>query len=474
MAKQSLRSLATIINAQTRRRAACALVALTIVGSSAPFAQLTLPYSGSGSNTTQLFQITQNGTGITALFLLNNTTTLQPALLGQSISPTGTGVLGKASATSGTTNGVYGWVDSPNGRGVFGTATATSGFSFGVWGQSSSPAGTGVYGVALSPSGSTYGGRFEAGSFDGTGVYGVAVATSGVNYGVVGRTNSPNGYGGYFVGRGYFSGDVGIGTNAPNARLHIEQNSSNLGGATLRLHETESDFARLEFTNTNASRRWHIAGFIGTIQSSDRLNFWNSAAGDIMSLSGGGTVGIGTTSPSYRLHVETNTGGRAIFGAHTATSGLAHGVYGQSASTLGRGVYGLATASTGATYGVYGRSESTQARACLAWQPPPAARPTACGGKATAPQARACMALQPPPAARPTACGGRAAVLMGLGCMAGTMRQQVPLPAFTASPAPPVLSVFALDFQLLASQLLQPCNHCLSQRLHTLIKTTRQ
>lgn len=36
------------------------------------------------------------------------------------------------------------------------------------------------------------------------------------------------------------------------------------------------------------------------------------------------------------------------------------------------------------------------------------------------------------------------------------------------------LSAFALDFQLLASQLLQPCNHSFPQRLHTRIKTTRQ
>ncbi len=75
-----------------------------------------------------------------------------------------------------------------------------------------------------------------------------------------------------------------------------------------------------------------------------------------------GDVGIGTLSPSFRLHVETNTGQRAIFGNHTATTGEAYGVFGQSASTDGRGVLGWATATTGTTYGVIGQSVSTAGR----------------------------------------------------------------------------------------------------------------
>ena len=35
-----------------------------------------------------------------------------------------------------------------------------------------------------------------------------------------GETNSANGWGGYFVGRGYFSDDLGIGTS-PAVRLHV-------------------------------------------------------------------------------------------------------------------------------------------------------------------------------------------------------------------------------------------------------------
>jgi hypothetical protein len=46
------------------------------------------------------------------------------------------------------------------------------------------------------------------------------------------------------------AGNVGIGTTAPTGRLHIEHNST-LSSPTLRLHEAEAEFARLEFTNTN-------------------------------------------------------------------------------------------------------------------------------------------------------------------------------------------------------------------------------
>ncbi|BCW96836.1 MAG: hypothetical protein KatS3mg018_2318 [Fimbriimonadales bacterium] len=390
MAKQSLRSSATITNSQTRRRTACALIALTIVSTNASFAQLTLPYSGSGANTTQLFQITQNGTGITAQFLLNNTTTFQPALLGQSISPTGTGVLGRASATSGTTNGVYGWADSPSGRGVFGTATATSGFSFGVWGQSSSPAGTGVYGVALSPSGSTYGGRFEAGSFDGTGVYGVAVATSGVNYGVVGRTNSPNGYGGYFVGRGYFSGDVGIGVSSPSHRLHVETDT---GGRAIFGDHTATSGSTYGVYGASASpdgrgvygihtattgtapgvhgvtdsTSGNAVGVLGVVSSTSPGGLSTAVRGIN---NGTGSTGIGVwgshAGSGWGVY-GTSVSGIGVYGEATATSGATYGVWGQSASDSGMGVFGEATATSGATYGVYGISDSTSGTGVYGW-----------------------------------------------------------------------------------------------------------
>ena len=75
-----------------------------------------------------------------------------------------------------------------------------------------------------------------------------------------------------------------------------------------------------------------------------------------------GDVGIGTSSPSYPLHVLTSTGERAIFGLHSATSGTTYGGRFESNSISGRGVLGNATATTGTNCGVLGASASTTGR----------------------------------------------------------------------------------------------------------------
>ena len=87
------------------------------------------------------------------------------------------------------------------------------------------------------------------------------------------------------------SGFVGIGENQPEHRLDIEHNSTLSGSVQLSLKETHSDFARLNFSNTNRPGDfWTIAGLIGTTTADDRLNFFNSDIGDVMSLQGNGDV----------------------------------------------------------------------------------------------------------------------------------------------------------------------------------------
>jgi hypothetical protein len=201
------------------------------------------------------------------------------------------------------------------------------------------------------------------------------------------------------------TGNVGIGTIAPTGRLHIEHNST-LSSPTLRLHETEAEFARLEFTNTNTARKWQIAGFIGSAVAADRLNFWNSAAGDILSIRGDGTVvatNPSTAPNAFALHgilsstspgpwcaavrgqnngtgvhgigvwgsqegsgygvYGTSVSGIGVRGYASAPSGFTYGVFGESASQNGSGVFGQATATSGAAWGVVAVIYSTASNA---------------------------------------------------------------------------------------------------------------
>jgi hypothetical protein len=108
-----------------------------------------------------------------------------------------------------------------NGIGVMGISRAGNGF--GVIGTNLSPSGncTGVYGNATSPFG--------------YGVLGIAGSTTGPNKGVYGATLSPDGWAGGFDGRGYFTGDLGVGDSLPAARLEVFGGTS--GGQALKVND---------------------------------------------------------------------------------------------------------------------------------------------------------------------------------------------------------------------------------------------
>ncbi|HWP31381.1 MAG TPA: hypothetical protein VNK96_06630 [Fimbriimonadales bacterium] len=95
--------------------------------------------------------------------------------------------------------------------------------------------------------------------------------------------------------------------------------------------------------------------------------FWQASGSGIYYNTG--NTGIGTSSPLYRLHVETGIGGRAIYGFHSAATGTTFGVYGQSASTSGIGVLGYASSTSGVTYGAWGQSDSTSGIGVVGFTP---------------------------------------------------------------------------------------------------------
>lgn len=106
------------------------------------------------------------------------------------------------------------------------------------------------------------------------------------------------------------SGRVGIGnTTSPAAQLDVLFNSS-VAVPQLRLFEDGSDYARLSFQNTSGDKFWSIAGLNNATTTNERLNFYHSTTGDILSITGNGNVGIMGINPTARLHLHQ--GGQAV------------------------------------------------------------------------------------------------------------------------------------------------------------------
>ena len=175
-------------------------------------------------------------------------------------------VFGDATSTSGQTVGVFGRAMSPDGFGVLGDAAADTGSATGVWGRTDSPDGYGIHGFNGADTGDAIGGYFETSSDDGYGIYAEA-------------PTALSGYAGYFVGRGYFSNNVGIGTMSPGSPLTV---------AGL----VESTTGGFKFPD-------------GTIQttaaSGGGESLWQQSGSDIYY--DAGEVGVGVSSPQAKLHV---------------------------------------------------------------------------------------------------------------------------------------------------------------------------
>lgn len=120
--------------------------------------------------------------------------------------------------------GVYGRSILTNGNGVIGEASGAT--SYGVWGRSDS--GRGVYGQSTS----------------GPAVFG----------------QSTSGFAGYFSGRGYFSGNVGIGTTAPVGPLDVRGSAVDSAGVLNVVQTSGSPFEAPVWAQTNLASSQAIVG----------------------------------------------------------------------------------------------------------------------------------------------------------------------------------------------------------------------
>ncbi|MES2837315.1 MAG: hypothetical protein V4667_07320 [Bacteroidota bacterium] len=236
--------------------------------------------------------------------------------------------------TSSTTNGIgleakAGVYD---GGGTGGTFTGVKGIA--EWGTTN----YGVYGVgstATSVSHGVYGEAITTGNPTNIGVYGIA-------------TNGTNNWAGYFDGRAYFAGNVGVGINNPTAKLHIGgtsgvdgirfpdgtlQTTAAVAGSWTKTGSTisptvtsdnveiastsnyplivgsSSSESIFDFKNTSAGGKswWFVTGGAGGALSGGKFGIFDpSASTTRLAIDAAGNVGINTTAPSEKLDVVGN------------------------------------------------------------------------------------------------------------------------------------------------------------------------
>lgn len=230
-------------------------------------------------------------------------TTTGDGLYGQSQSSSGRGLVGYATATSGTNYGVYGRANGNDGTGVFGYATSDSGFTHGVFGKSLSIGGYGVYAEGL-----------------GTAIRGESLLLSGSG-------------GTAIVGR----------SQAPSAGTGISGSAIGTSGVGIR------GFATAETSAT--------IGVLGSVSSPDGIGVRGSAGpltgattgvlGYVQSPDGTAVRGTGNSGVGVRGVGSTGVIGAAGAGADAVAKRPSTGVYGWCESASGVGVYGKATSGQG-------------------------------------------------------------------------------------------------------------------------------
>ncbi|MBL7928981.1 MAG: hypothetical protein JNL47_05840 [Bacteroidia bacterium] len=178
--------------------------------------------------------------------------------------------------------------------------------------NNTSSAGTtfGIYAGALGAGA----GDKRGGSFD-------AIGGTGTNIGVRGyASGGTENFGGYFIGKGYFSDRLGIGTDAPSTYLHLATPNQNVAGLLCNIGYTGSvDLYAIDASSvTNPGFGIGVrgvGGYKGVEGIATPTTYTGSSWGGIFTNSGG------TAGTHYGVLASASGSGTTNYGIHATASG---------------------------------------------------------------------------------------------------------------------------------------------------------
>lgn len=200
----------------------------------------------------------------------------------------------------------YGATNFLTGTGISGTRYGTYNFT----GGSSNSTKYGTYNYVADGTGSQYG-SYNFVSSSGTGThYGVYASAYGdFNKAVYGSNTHPTGWAAYFLGNGYVSGDLGVGTNTPERKLHVRDNT-NSTQASMLVENTNTGIDADATLNMRTNYLGNTTNFAIGINNSmwQDLQFCedNWVGNNIRMIieQGTGRVGVNTIFPAATLDVD--------------------------------------------------------------------------------------------------------------------------------------------------------------------------
>ena len=109
------------------------------------------------------------------------------------------------------------------------------------------------------------------------------------------------------------SQNVGIGTTTPSSYGKLTVNDA--GAKSIYVRSSSTNYSGLLLENTNSATKWQIGVEGGAFNTAGLLNIGIDGVGSKMAIDSSGNVGIGTTSPNYRLNVGDTSSVTTLNGA---------------------------------------------------------------------------------------------------------------------------------------------------------------